>query len=47
VQPAVASREQAMGLGASTYSAHTFLGIEVNVHAADISGKVQTIHECD
>ena len=36
-----------MRLGASTYSTHTFLSIEVNANAADVPGKMQTIHECD
>src|SRR5712691_6591446 len=28
-------------------SAHTFLGIEVNANAADVPGKMQSIHACD
>ena len=36
-----------MRLGTCAYSAHTFLGIEVNAHDTDVPGKVQTIHECD
>src|SRR6266705_7202188 len=36
-----------MRLGASTYSTQTFLSIEVNANAADVPGKMQTIHECD
>jgi hypothetical protein len=47
VQPAIGSREQAMRLGTCAYSTHTFLSIEINANAADVSGKVQTIHECD
>ena len=47
MQPAIESREQAMRLGASAYSTHTFLSIEVNANAADVPGKVQTIQECD
>ena len=47
MQPAIESREQAMRLGTCAYSAHTFLGIEVNAHDTDVPGKVQTIHECD
>ena len=36
-----------MWLRASSYYAHTLLSIEVNAHAADVPGKVQTIHEYD
>jgi hypothetical protein len=47
VHPAIENREQAMWLRASSYSTHTFLGIEVNANAADVPGKVQTIHKSD